>query len=238
MAHVKIKPLVTILGVAYNLEDYIDKSIISALNQTYSHIQIIFVDDHSSDNTWEKLQQFKSQIELYRHKKRSYISAALNTGLEHARGDLIVRLDGDDCLYPLLVEKEVAYLGRHPKLGYVHCGYDVIDTRGMRIAKKKLMEYSPDNIYQVDMTAVGTMLKKECFDKVGRFDPEMHLQEMYEFYLRLSRHYRGGYLPQKLWAYTRRPGQATSLAQRMRFLKYTFLAIQKNYSPELEKITE
>lgn len=233
-----MKPLVTILGVAYNLEDYIEKSIISAVNQTYSHIQIIFVDDHSSDNTWEKLQQFKSKAELYRHKKRSYIAAALNTGLDHARGDLIVRLDGDDCLNSRLVEKEVTYLQRYPKLGYVHCGYDAIDTQGVKMTKKKLMEYSPDNIYQVDMTAVGTMLKKECFDKVGRFDPEMHLQEMYEFYLRLSRYYQGGYLPEKLWTYTRRPGQATSPAQRMRFLKYTLLAIQKNYSQELEKITE
>lgn len=233
-----MQDLVTILGVTRNLEDYVERSIDSALNQTYSYIQIIFVDDHSSDETWKKMQKYKSRVTLIRQKKRGYISTALNTALKHAKGEYIVRLDGDDKMYPALVEKEVNFLKKHPQVGYVSCDYHVVNDVGIKIKKPELKEYSPDNIYHVDMTAVGTMLRRECFDKVGWFDPQMHLQEMYEFYLRLSKVYQGGYIAEKLWAYTRRPDQATSESQRTRFMKYTTLAIEKNFKKELVKITE
>lgn len=233
-----MSPLVSVLLVTYNLQNYVERAVKSVLDQTYDNFQIILVDDYSSDGTWGRVQQFRSRVKLIRHKKRCFISAALNTALKHAVGDYIVRLDGDDKMYATLIDREVKFLEDYPELGYVHCDYHVVDETGKRMKKPKLREYDPENIYHVDMTAVGTMMRKKIFDERGWFDPEMHLQEMYEFYLRALRNYKGAFLPEKLWAYTRRPGQATSEGQRVRFLKYTLLAIEKNYLPELTRIVE
>lgn len=221
-----MKPLASLLVTTYNVENYVDRALKSALAQTYPNLEIIAVDDHSSDDTWEKLQQFKGKVILIRHKRRRRVPAALNTALNRARGGLITRLDGDDVLYPKLIEKEVKFLQKHPEIGFVYCDYDEVDEQGNLIRKVKLPEYSPPIVHQVDYIAMGNMIRKECYEVMGNYDEKMKKQEHYDWSIRLAQKFTGGHLAERLFAYTRHPRQATA---NLEDLKYYTELIRKKY---------
>ena len=89
---------VSVIITCYNLEKYISRAINSCLNQTIAEedCEIIVVDDHSSDNSWEVIKGYGSMITPIRHSENLGVSAASNTGIKKASGKYIVRVDGDD----------------------------------------------------------------------------------------------------------------------------------------------
>lgn len=92
------KLLVSIIIPAYNVEKYIEKCITSILEQTYTNIEVIIVDDGSTDNTGkiiDNISQHDSRIRIL-HKKNAGVSAARNSGIEASIGEYIVFVDGDD----------------------------------------------------------------------------------------------------------------------------------------------
>ena len=102
---------VSIIIPAYNLEAYIKKSVLSCIEQSYKNIEIIIVDDGSTDNTWNiiyKMQNLFNNVVAI-HKENGGVSSARNLGINNATGDYIVFLDGDDWL-----EKDaISYLVNH-----------------------------------------------------------------------------------------------------------------------------
>lgn len=103
-----MKPLVSILIAAYNAEPWIAETLVSALNQTWQNIEIIVVDDGSTDRTLEIAQQFASDRVKVIHQANQGQSAAENRALQAAQGDFIQYLDADDLLAPDKVERQVA----------------------------------------------------------------------------------------------------------------------------------
>jgi glycosyltransferase involved in cell wall biosynthesis len=92
------KFLVSIIIPAYNVEKYIEKCLLSILEQTYTNIEIIVVDDGSTDNTGQLIDNVSQQDSRVRviHKKNAGVSAARNSGIEISTGDYLVFVDGDD----------------------------------------------------------------------------------------------------------------------------------------------
>ncbi|AGB38753.1 glycosyltransferase family 2 protein [Natronococcus occultus] len=104
-------PLVSVVIPTYNRIDLLPKAIDSALRQTYNNLEIIVVDDCSTDGTRELLEErYESEIQYLRHEKNRGGSAARNTGIEAASGEYIAFLDSDDEWLPQKVEKQVARL--------------------------------------------------------------------------------------------------------------------------------
>ena len=93
-----MKNLISIIIPAYNIENYIAKCLDSLLNQTYRNLEIIVVDDGSSDNTGKVIDDYLSKYDNIKviHKKNAGVSAARNSGIEVASGDYIGFVDGDD----------------------------------------------------------------------------------------------------------------------------------------------
>ena len=89
---------VSVIITCYNLEKYISRAINSCLNQTMSQndYEIIVIDDHSSDSSWDVVTGFGSMVKSIRHDKNLGVSTASNTGIRAASGKYIVRVDGDD----------------------------------------------------------------------------------------------------------------------------------------------
>lgn len=97
------KPKVSILVAAYNIEKYIEQCIASIINQDYNNLEIIIVDDNSSDNTsviCDRMANTDSRIKIIHHKKNTKLPGVRNTGLDNATGDYIIFVDGDDWLAP------------------------------------------------------------------------------------------------------------------------------------------
>lgn len=101
------KPLVSVLVAAYNVEKYVAHCIETIMNQKYDNLEIIVVDDASTDNTGKIVDDFvskDSRIAVFHHSFNEGLSSARNTGLEHAHGEYITFIDSDDWLEPDYIE--------------------------------------------------------------------------------------------------------------------------------------
>ncbi|HHE3510640.1 glycosyltransferase family 2 protein [Pasteurella multocida] len=102
------KPLVSVLICAYNVEKYIEECINAVINQTYKNLEIIIVNDGSSDNTYfllKKLAEKDNRIKILNFNNHIGIISALNEGLKEIAGEYIARTDSDDITKPDWIEK-------------------------------------------------------------------------------------------------------------------------------------
>lgn len=133
--------LVSVLIPVYNVEKYIEEAIDSILNQTYKNIEVIIVDDFSSDRTYEILQNIKkkdSRIRLFRNKENLKIVETLNFAFKQSSGEYICRMDGDDISDYYRIEKKILYLKENPQISLVGCSVQSIDEKGNVLSKKKM----------------------------------------------------------------------------------------------------
>jgi len=132
-------PRVTVLTSVFNGLPFFDRAIPSILEQTYKDFEFLIVDDGSTDGTAEMLEQVAGQDSRIRvlMPGRIGFSRALNFGLARAKGEYIARQDFDDISYPLRLERQMAFLDSHPKVGLVGAHYVVEDeSRNERYVRK------------------------------------------------------------------------------------------------------
>jgi glycosyltransferase involved in cell wall biosynthesis len=111
------KGLVSVVIPAYNAGAFITDTIQSVLDQTYSNLEVIVVDDGSTDDTAQKVRSF-SNVKLH-GQRNAGVSVARNTGLEQANGEFIVFFDADDLMTPDFLEVRVRALNQEPSIGFV-----------------------------------------------------------------------------------------------------------------------
>ncbi|EGR4210702.1 glycosyltransferase family 2 protein [Vibrio cholerae] len=131
----KIKtPMVSVIMPVYNVSSYILDAVNSIMNQTYKDLELIIVDDSSTDDTYKVLiENFstKENVIILKNSENKKIVYSLNKALSYARGEFIARIDGDDIAYPDRIEKQVNYLLQHPKVDLVGCDLETINERGV-----------------------------------------------------------------------------------------------------------
>ncbi len=110
------EPLVSVIMAAYNAERYIKKSILSVLDQTYKNLQLIVINDGSTDDTLKILDSISDKrIEVYSLEENRHIAYATNVGFSKVRGEYVAIIDSDDVWFPDKLEKQVRYLTQHPE---------------------------------------------------------------------------------------------------------------------------
>ena len=116
--------LVSVIIPAYNIEDYIGRCLDSVLSQTYKNLEILVVDDGSSDCTGEILDDYEKKDQRIRviHKENGGVSSARNIGIEAATGDYIGFVDGDDLMEPEMY-KTLVNLLKEENADIAHCGH-------------------------------------------------------------------------------------------------------------------
>lgn len=123
------QPLVTIVINNYNYSQFISEAIESVLNQSYSNIELIVVDDGSTDNSREVISKYSNYlIPIFQENGKQ--AAALNTGFSASNGEIVAFLDSDDYLFPTATERVVEAFG--PDIGKVHYRLQVVDIDGQR----------------------------------------------------------------------------------------------------------
>ena len=134
------QPLISVLIPTYNRAHCVSRAIESALQQTYANIEVIVVDDGSTDNTEEIVRQkFGSHKQLvYIRQDNAGVSAARNHGIRIAKGDYIAPLDSDDSWEPWKLEMQVACLVAHPELALVSTDMAAINAQGQVVKPRYL----------------------------------------------------------------------------------------------------
>src|SRR3990167_5980152 len=120
------KPLVSVIIPAYNAWRYLRPSVESILNQSYSNLEVLLVDDGSTDNSIDTLSDIKDPRLQIIQQKNSGKSSALNHALELISGEFFAIQDADDLSYPTRIEYLVEGMHNNSDLGMIFSGYDLI----------------------------------------------------------------------------------------------------------------
>ena len=185
----KETPLVSVVIPCYNSARYLSETIESVLAQTYPKVEIIVVDDGSSDATPEIA---KSYPVRYIYQENRGISAARNTGALQSRGEYIQFLDHDDRLLPTALELGVALLEEHPECSMAVGEHRYIQADGTAIGYSRKHKSAP-HYYQELLrhnfieTPCSVLHRRSALEHTGLFDENVQGAEDYELYLRTAR---------------------------------------------------
>ena len=211
---------VSVIIPAYNQGDYLAEAIESVLAQTYSHFEILVIDDGSTDNTADVAKSFSDPRVRYIFRENGGLSAARNTGLKHASGELITFLDSDDLFLPEKLSTLKAEMENHPEVGLTAGQAIMIDDRSQRLDKMvdSPLPENPAQLLLGNPIHVGSVLVKRAWlDQVEPFDESFRACEDWDMWIRLA---KAGcpmrWLPVPVSLYRVHAAQMTRGAERMR----------------------
>jgi glycosyltransferase involved in cell wall biosynthesis len=226
-------PLVSVVVSAYNAKDFIGFTVDSVLNQTWPNIEILVVNDGSTDNTLTLLQQYKQKGVVVIDQENKGQDAALNKGFRHAKGEYIKFMDSDDLLNPEMIEIQLKALnGSSEYVAYGEWGR--FYNNKSELADFSRLDYWRD-MEPVDFLTArpeGIMLQcgsilipRELITKAGLWDERLSLFNDTEFYNRIILASKGVIFTPGAKLYYR-SGQSKSIsAQRTKkFFESTYLA--------------
>ena len=230
-----IEGLISVIIPTYNAAKYIEETLQSVINQTYNNIEIIVVDDGSTDQTEAILQSYKDPRLVYIKQANSGGPAKpRNTGIAASKGEYIAIFDSDDLMTPNKLSIELEALKRTPNSAFCCSNYSMIDDKGCLItadlwetnkAYQKLNKTRKDSFGNIlfrpgeivnsillhNFIASSSMLiRKNVFQSLGGFDETLQNTDDYDMWLRMSPLYSCICVPQALHHYRVREGNITS----------------------------
>jgi glycosyltransferase involved in cell wall biosynthesis len=181
---------VSIIIPAYNTSAYLAEAIDSALVQTYPNVEVVVVDDGSTDDTPVIMGHYGSDIVAVRQ-PNSGLASARNAGVHAAAGSLLVFLDADDTIHAEKLRWQVAALSAGVDLGVVAGGLEYVTSTGQHIGWSEPWLSQPiidlQSIATVGLTGVhGTLIRRSWFDRVGGFDVSLPFCEDLDLWWRLA----------------------------------------------------
>jgi len=184
---------VSIVIPVYNAEKYLKECVDSTINQTYDKIEIIAVDDGSTDNSLKILQKYSDKIKII-SKPNGGTASALNIGIKNMTGEWFKWLSADDVLYPNAIQELVLEGQRlkDKKKSILYSNYEIIDSNGKTV--KEFIEPNYNDLSQFELNTLlldhyignGTtsLIHKSALDEYGVFDETIGFAEDYELWLR------------------------------------------------------
>ncbi|MBE1710790.1 MULTISPECIES: glycosyltransferase family 2 protein [Mesorhizobium] len=210
-------PLVSVLLPVYNAGPYLAAALGSILRQDYGRLEVIAIDDGSSDNSLEILERYRqadSRVSIISRENRGLV-ATLNEGLAAAQGELVARMDADDVAYPWRLSRQVALFEQRPELGFCGAGVDML-IRG-RIARGR-----PDPVFRFGRMPILAMFftifmhptvvynRKVIEDADLHYDPTYRHAEDFDLFGRLAARYPAAMMPENLLVYRVHHASVTS----------------------------
>lgn len=187
----------TIVIPLYNKELSIRNTIESVLNQTYQNFEIVIVNDGSTDNSIETIDAITISDDRIKvvHQKNQGVSVARNCGIKEANYEWVAFLDGDDLWEIDHLEEITKMMDMFPKEKVYVTSFEYSDKRPMfKYPRKntisKIDNYFKEAIREKLMWTSIVVANKECFDKVGFFNPNLNRGEDLDLWARLAREYR------------------------------------------------
>ena len=243
----KNKPLISVVMPAHNVQKYINSAIESVLNQSFKKLELIIVNDASTDKTLDIIRSFAkkdSRIKVVNNDTILNIARSLNKGISLASSNIIARMDADDIALPNRLELQYKLINSSKNIAVVGSDIVIIDPVGNKIGLRKypessgelkncLFKYSP-------FAHPVVMFKKDMFEEVGGYNPKYSPTEDLDLWFRLGRKHQFKSIRQTLLKYrVHEKSSSHSMIKDLEILvfKIRFDAIVKyGYRPNLYDI--
>ncbi len=207
-------PIVSVVMPVYNTDQYLRDAVDSILNQTLVDLELIMIDDGSTDGSGEILDHYARSDDrvLVIHQDNQGIARTLNTGLNLARGKYIARMDGDDISLPDRLVVQTAFMDRRPEVGICGTACRLFgDTSGLSWTTTDPDEIKSRLLFWPCMSHPTVMMRRDLVVRERLYyDADFEQAEDYELWLRFSRCCRIANVPDVLLLYRTRRSQATS----------------------------
>jgi glycosyltransferase involved in cell wall biosynthesis len=194
---------VSVIIPTYNRRQWIAECLDSVLAQTYPRIEVVVVDDRSTDGTveWLRSEPRYAAIKLHVQERNGGASLARNSGIAISSGELIVFIDSDDMLLPKHVETAVEAFQKYPEMGLFCCDSQMIDKDGEMILGGKTWHEALSDAKGVEVKSgfrpladvfsysncfPGFTLRRRVFDELGGFDQSIFPADDYDLALRVA----------------------------------------------------
>jgi glycosyltransferase involved in cell wall biosynthesis len=236
----------------YNYGRYVSQAVDSLLSQSFEDLEVIVVDDLSTDESREVLEHYRPdpRVRLIYHKVNAGHISTYNEAIRLARGQYIGLLSADDYLYdPDAIRRQVELFRSNPDIGLVYSGYMMVDATGEELwyhrpwcgdyVREGLDEFS--NLIFQDYIHSVNLASRAALDAVGLYEPTLPECADWDLWLRISTRFAIGYVDAPLYAYRRHGiNMSTTLStrrhvtdERLRVVTRAFDALQPDARAEM-----
>lgn len=234
------RPLVSIVVPVLDGERHLRESLDSILAQTYEPIEVIVMDDGSTDGTADIIAAYADSVAHRLQPATKGQFANVNDGIELARGSYVAVYHADDVYEPQIVASEVDYLERHPDVGAVFAADTFIDVRGRpfgrlelppEVAGRQPLDYRAvletflrhRNVF---LRSPSSMVRASVYRELGGYDQDRFKNTSdAEMWLRIARHHRIAVIEEHLWRYRRGHGTSSERYHALRTAPDRFFRI-------------
>ena len=239
-------PLVSVILPVYNGAEFVGLAIESALSQTYRHLEIIAIDDGSTDGTQAILNRYATKDERVRvlTQKNGGVARSRNRGIAESRGDLIAPLDADDLWEPTKISRQVQrLLEAGERTGLVYSWWVWIDHAGVvldRSPRWMIEGVAFERLLQINFTGNASvpLFRRDCIEEVGGYNEGLAAAdaggcEEWELALRIAERYNVAVVPALLMGYRRHTGSMSTACDTMWRSQQRVVRSMQELRPEL-----
>jgi glycosyltransferase involved in cell wall biosynthesis len=229
------QPLVSVIIPCYNVSSFVERAIRSILAQTYSNLEILVIDDASTDDTLQKIRSVKDdRIRVVAYEKNTQKVGAVNEILKHAKGQYICFQDSDDWSEPLRVELQLNEFKLQPELGICftrYCFAGFIKGLPGRVAltndelRDEFLKFGNKKNKDFDPTSCPTMMiTKKALESTGGYHPYFagRVAEDIQWIYRILKEFKGFTVDKVLYNYSIREGSFTQIQSAGKNAKYAY----------------
>lgn len=187
-----MKPLISVVMPVHNGGAYLDAAVDSILTQSYSRLELILVDDNSSDNAIDKLDKSDDRLKIIQTNERG-IAGTFNTGFGHSMGQYVARMDADDISLKRRLEYQLDYMDQNPGVDIAGCCVEIFSQTGLQGGLQRYQQWlnsvrDPGQVHrqifvESPLPNPGTMFRRKALQQLGGYR-QMDWPEDYDLYLR------------------------------------------------------
>ena len=212
-------PLVSIVIPVYNAEKYIERALKSLINQSYKNIEVIVVNDGSTDNTEKIVKKYVDKIRYF-YKENGGVASALNLGIKNMKGEYFSWLSHDDVYYTNKIERQIEELKNIDKDNILYSGFELINDKSeflyaWEIASKNEYRKLNNSFYALLLSGLNgcsLLIPKKAFYEVDFFNEDLKCTQDYDLWFKIFKNgYKIKYMPEVLLQYRIHESQDTKL---------------------------
>lgn len=222
-------PRISIVTPSFNQGQFIERTIKSVLSQNYPNLQYIVMDGGSTDQTLTILKKYSKQLDWVSQKDNGQTDA-INKGMAKSDGEILAYLNSDDVYEPGTLKKVATFFLDHPRADFVYSHGRLIDQDDAEIGF-----YNDSQMdYQALFGGCGisqstTFWRRRVYEKIGPFNDSFNYTMDYEYWVRVSQHFKLHYLPQEIFASSRIHADAKTSSQTLKLYRDAIRMQQTHY---------